>query len=76
MCIFILILMAIVLYALLGKLDGWTLIETYDETEWLRVTDASLLWELWPVWSLAFLSGVLLVLLILKLVAKKSTADI
>ena len=68
MCIFIAALLLIVGYALLGKLDGWQLVEVIDGEEWLRVSGSSMLWELWPLWLFAFLAGVLFVLLALKLV--------
>lgn len=72
MCIFIAVLMLIVLYALLGKLETWVLVEQLDNVEWLRVNGGTLLYELWPVWSFAFLAGVLAVLLGLKLLPSSS----
>lgn len=67
MCIFIAALMFIVGYALLGKLDGWQLVDVIDGEEWQRVSGSSMVWELWPLWLLAFLAGGLFVLLALKL---------
>lgn len=72
MCLLIAMLMAIVFYALLGKIDFWVLSERLDGENIIIAEQWELLWELWPLWSFTFLAGVLTVLLILKLLPSKA----
>lgn len=71
MCLFIAMLMAIVFYALLGKIDFWVLAERLDGKDIIIAEQWELIFELWPLWVFAFLAGVLVVLLALKLISTK-----
>ncbi|MBO1927026.1 hypothetical protein J3998_05500 [Thiomicrorhabdus sp. 6S2-11] len=71
MCVLIALLMAVVFYALLGKMDFWVLSERFDSQQVVVAEQWQIVYELWPLWLFAFLGGILFVLLMMKLVPAK-----
>lgn len=76
MCIFVVVLMLIVFYALSGEIVNLQLSEMMGEQSVVIAQGWELISPLWGLVAFAFLAGVLAVLLILKLLpADKSHSD-
>lgn len=66
MCLFIVALMLIVLYAFMGQVDGLQLVEVVGRESVVIAQGWEIISPLWALLALVFLSGVLAVLLIMK----------
>ena len=76
MCIFVLALMLIVLYAFSGSVDSLQLAELVNQEPIVIAQGWEMVSPLWGLLAFTFLAGVLTVLLVMKLVpAQKGQSD-
>lgn len=71
MCIFILALIGILAFYLAGQIQNIYLIEKTDGVTFDLANSWQVFIELWPAMGIMFLSGILFVLLIMKLIPAK-----
>lgn len=73
MCIFIAALIGILAFYLAGQIQNVYLIEKTDGVTFDLANSWQIIVELWPAMGIMFLSGVLFVLLVMKLIPGQSS---
>lgn len=73
MCIFILALIGILVFYLAGQIQNIYLIEKTDGVTFDLASSWQVFIELWPAMGIMFLSGILFVLLVMKLIPGQSS---
>ena len=68
MCLFIVALIAILIFYLSGEIQSLYLVDKTDGVSFNLASGWSVLYELWPAMIIMFLIGVLFVILLLKLI--------